>query len=354
MFEIQIRSGPIELKIRGADGMTTGCILDQMNQGARLVLYHYAVSFVVFSSLRPSDVFCILPGRSRLIPGLRYTLLSVLVGWWSLPSGIIFTIQALSRNCRGGLDVTDAIRDAVATAPKGSAPRLLLQDSGFVFAPPLAAVVHDLTRAAAAVATRRRNVKFCLLVLSLFVAIFAAAEVYRVTHYPLALINGTDRPYTVVLDGKPMLLAPNSAQVLAVVIGKHITHSILPDGSVHICEFEAGSYRYDLTEPHYSTIVNPDRRALIVELHQVYGKSTPTSAIPTPRIWAAHEVLTIKRPHYFFVSFPTSVEAPAGANVVQRQIALIPDRSHEERVKLITEYGSLDDLHNYRHILSAP
>jgi len=43
----------------------------------------------------------ILPGTSTR-PALTYTLLSLLLGWWGIPWGPIYTVASLVRNVRGG------------------------------------------------------------------------------------------------------------------------------------------------------------------------------------------------------------------------------------------------------------
>jgi hypothetical protein len=81
--------------------------------GRRFIMYNYVVSAIHFSALLNSRVFCLREGESRAVPGLRYSLLTAILGWWSL-AGIPFTITALSRNFKGGIDVTDRARAALA------------------------------------------------------------------------------------------------------------------------------------------------------------------------------------------------------------------------------------------------
>jgi hypothetical protein len=82
-------------------------------EGRRFIMYNYVVSAIHFSALLNSRVFALREGESRVVPGLRYSLLTAILGWWAL-AGIPFTIVALSRNFKGGIDVTDRARAALA------------------------------------------------------------------------------------------------------------------------------------------------------------------------------------------------------------------------------------------------
>lgn len=52
-------------------------------------------------------------------PGLKYTFLSLVVGWWGIPWGPIYTIASVAKNFAGGGDVTDAVCDALSEPEVG-------------------------------------------------------------------------------------------------------------------------------------------------------------------------------------------------------------------------------------------
>ncbi|MEO8033234.1 MAG: hypothetical protein ABI837_02300 [Acidobacteriota bacterium] len=87
-----------------------------IDSGTKYVLYQYVISAVYFSALTPSDPIEIPLGHSRLTPGLRYSLATLLLGWWAIP-GIVFTIRALVTNSRGGMDVTENVASLVKAVP---------------------------------------------------------------------------------------------------------------------------------------------------------------------------------------------------------------------------------------------
>ncbi|MGR0482430.1 MAG: hypothetical protein ACTFAL_13790 [Candidatus Electronema sp. V4] len=37
---------------------------------------------------------------------MKYTLLTIFLGWWAIPFGIIFSIESICKNILGGSDLT--------------------------------------------------------------------------------------------------------------------------------------------------------------------------------------------------------------------------------------------------------
>jgi len=84
-------------------------LLWEIRNGRRFVVYQYAVSLIAVSFLRPSKLEEIGPDQSRFVRGLKYSLISLVAGWWGIPAGPIFTIASIVRNCRGGIDLTATV-----------------------------------------------------------------------------------------------------------------------------------------------------------------------------------------------------------------------------------------------------
>jgi len=51
-------------------------------------------------------------GKKGLLQGLPYTVLSLLLGWWGVPWGLIYTPLVVITNFSGGCDITAAMREA--------------------------------------------------------------------------------------------------------------------------------------------------------------------------------------------------------------------------------------------------
>ena len=91
-----------------------------VNAGGRLVVYHYCVSVILLSFKRNSAIRLIPAGTNRVVGGLRYSLVSLVLGWWGIPWGPFWTVQTIIGNLRGGTDVTDeilALEPSRQTAP---------------------------------------------------------------------------------------------------------------------------------------------------------------------------------------------------------------------------------------------
>jgi len=97
------------MKIVGAEGLSNAQMQEELQRGARFVIYQYAISVVVMSFRRPSNIYFIRAGQRSLTPGLGFSAVSLLLGWWGIPWGPIYTIQSLWNNFSGGRDVTSEV-----------------------------------------------------------------------------------------------------------------------------------------------------------------------------------------------------------------------------------------------------
>ncbi|MBI4197752.1 MAG: hypothetical protein HY533_01415 [Chloroflexi bacterium] len=63
--------------------------------------YQAALSFVLITVKIPSGFYVVGQDSSRAI-ALVFTILCLTLGWWGIPWGPIYTIQAVIRNVKGG------------------------------------------------------------------------------------------------------------------------------------------------------------------------------------------------------------------------------------------------------------
>ncbi|WP_320685400.1 hypothetical protein [Gemmata algarum] len=96
-------------------------LVDSVERGGRFVIFQYAVSVVVLSFKRPTDIHFVPPGEGTFGKSVGPTLVSLFLGWWGFPFGIFFTIESLFVNLRGGRDVTGEVMRAIL-ADAGRAP----------------------------------------------------------------------------------------------------------------------------------------------------------------------------------------------------------------------------------------
>jgi hypothetical protein len=107
----------MEMNVEGAGRRTPAELVMELQTGARFVVFQYCVSLLVVTFKRNSDAYLIKPGESAAGTGLRYTLLSLLLGWWGLPWGLIYTLESIVINLQGGRDVTqEVVRAALPAA----------------------------------------------------------------------------------------------------------------------------------------------------------------------------------------------------------------------------------------------
>ena len=101
---------------------------------SNFVYYQYAISIVVMTFRRGSDIFYIPPGQSRLGKGLPYSLITLLLGWWGFPWGPIYSIGSIYTNFGGGKIVTSEIFESLCP-PSGAAAvpstRMAGSETGF-------------------------------------------------------------------------------------------------------------------------------------------------------------------------------------------------------------------------------
>lgn len=106
--------------IKGIEGLTPSEIAEHVQRGGKFVFFSYAMSFLVVSLKRSSAVHFVKPGESAFAKSLPYTLLSLTLGWWGFPWGLVYTPWAIIQNLGGGTDVTPQIMSALG-APSPSA-----------------------------------------------------------------------------------------------------------------------------------------------------------------------------------------------------------------------------------------
>jgi hypothetical protein len=94
------------MSIVGTEGLSDEEIEYELKHGGKFVVYEYCISVILVSFKQPSAVHFVRAGESAVSKGMKYTLLSLVAGWWGFPWGPIYTIWALVVNLRGGNDVT--------------------------------------------------------------------------------------------------------------------------------------------------------------------------------------------------------------------------------------------------------
>ena len=105
------------MKIQGIEGMSPDGATVRNTTGGQARFYQYAISILVMSFRRSSDIYFIPAGGSAVKKGLLWSLISLLAGLWGIPWEPIFTIQSLVTNFKGGKDVTAELSASLIQAP---------------------------------------------------------------------------------------------------------------------------------------------------------------------------------------------------------------------------------------------
>lgn len=99
--------------IKGLEDISDAEFQIELQNGAKFVCYTYCISIIIMTFRRSSPIYFIRSQDSRLVKGLPLTLLTLILGWWGIPWGPIYTLGALASNLSGGKDVTDEVLNSM-------------------------------------------------------------------------------------------------------------------------------------------------------------------------------------------------------------------------------------------------
>ena len=102
------------MTIVGIENISPDELRFELERGARFIMYHYCVSFILMSLKRPSNVYFVRPDEREIPKAIGFSVLSLFLGWWGLPWGPIWTISTIAKNLSGGTDVTEAVLEQFA------------------------------------------------------------------------------------------------------------------------------------------------------------------------------------------------------------------------------------------------
>lgn len=101
------------MQIIGIEGLTVQDLNQAIRQGGKFVVFPYCISVILLTFKHSSDIYFVHVGENPIGKSLAYTLMSLLLGWWGIPWGPIYTLEALFVNLTGGRDVTQEVLAAI-------------------------------------------------------------------------------------------------------------------------------------------------------------------------------------------------------------------------------------------------
>jgi len=94
------------MEIKNIEGLRVSQIRDMVQQGGKFVVFPYTVSFILMTLKRSSDIYFIKADENTFKYSYGYVFLNLIIGWWGLPWGPIYTIGAAYHHIVGGKDLT--------------------------------------------------------------------------------------------------------------------------------------------------------------------------------------------------------------------------------------------------------
>lgn len=94
------------MKTKNTEGLTLFEIQQLVQQGGKFVVFPYTISALFMSFKKNSSVYFIRPDENTLKYSFGYFLSNLILGWWGLPFGPIYTISSLYYHIIGGKDCT--------------------------------------------------------------------------------------------------------------------------------------------------------------------------------------------------------------------------------------------------------
>ncbi|MDI9308650.1 MAG: hypothetical protein QM535_00430 [Limnohabitans sp.] len=95
--------------IKNIEDLSIDEINRELNNGAKFVVFEYCISILIMTFKRGTDIYFVKSDESAIKHSIGYTILTLLLGWWGIPWGPIYTIGAMFTNFSGGKDVTDEV-----------------------------------------------------------------------------------------------------------------------------------------------------------------------------------------------------------------------------------------------------
>ena len=101
------------MEIKGLEGFSGNEIKSELERGAKFVIFTYCFSIIVVTFRRSSDIYFVRSRESAIKYGWPWLLISFVFGWWGIPWGPVYTIQAIFRSFSGKditLEVLESLR----------------------------------------------------------------------------------------------------------------------------------------------------------------------------------------------------------------------------------------------------
>jgi tetratricopeptide (TPR) repeat protein len=157
------------------------------------------------------------------------------------------------------------------------------------------------------------------------------------------LINGTSRPYTVVVQGTNHALRPNSVTPIRIAEGElQIAFSDANLGQEPVlAQIETPFWTRPFTGPTF--VINPDQSAVVLEEESYYAANNPRMGNP-PVVHFGRAFYSLDHIDYEFESFPRSLQVNQTAQVRKTRVTLASELAPEARLGLLQKLDPQDQI----------
>ncbi len=137
------------------------------------------------------------------------------------------------------------------------------------------------------------------------------------------LVNGTDKPYAVVVQGVPHTLAPHSATPIHVAEGN--VQVSFSDAGLALEPVQARIETSFWSRPFagHTFVINPDQSAVVLEEAAYYAAANP-SPPPRPTVHFGEAFYSLGSVDYEYEPFPQSIQVDGNAELKKTRIGLAP------------------------------
>jgi len=105
------------MQINGLENISPQQLSQEIMRGGKFVVFEYCISLLIVTFKQPSSIYYVRPGEGTFGKSALFTAVTLLLGWWGIPWGPIYSIAALVTNLKGGKDVTMEIMNAIDRKP---------------------------------------------------------------------------------------------------------------------------------------------------------------------------------------------------------------------------------------------
>jgi hypothetical protein len=104
----------MSMQIKNINGLSVQQLRDMVHQGGKFVIFPYTISIVLMTFKRSSDIYFVKPGEGSFKYGVGFFIINLLLGWWGIPWGPIYTFGSLFAHIGGGKNVTPEVLTLLA------------------------------------------------------------------------------------------------------------------------------------------------------------------------------------------------------------------------------------------------